>query len=346
MEAAIASRGFKLKHLIGPQTAHKIHPDSLQAIEQELAELGKTGRSSVPTEIDFTTYSLRYARNAWIEIEGLKEHWTESRIQAKLEAPNRLVIKTQGITRFNVLFDANQCPLKGSPEIEIDGMIFAGPTVAADGSWKLHLLHDGGVGGWSLLEEPDQSLRKRPGLQGPIDDAFYGPILFVRPTKPCTHGAVERWTNEEWTHAQSQWRKHYRGETPTIQDVELTPEMARDANLIVFGCPNANSALGKVISQLPIEWTKDQIRVGEQTFDPVHHVVVMIFPNPMNPQRYIVINSGFTFREYAYLNNARQIAMLPDWAVIDVNTPPNAQMPGKVVAEGFFNEQWQLIKKQ
>ena len=45
---------------------------------------------------------------------------------------------------------------------------------------------------------------------------------------------------------------------------------------------------------------------------------VLIYPNPLNPKRYVVLNSGFTFREYDYLNNARQVPKLPDYAVIDV----------------------------
>ena len=51
------------------------------------------------------------------------------------------------------------------------------------------------------------------------------------------------------------------------------------------------------------------------------HVPVLIYPNPLNPKKYVVLNSGFTFREYDYLNNARQVPKLPDYAVIDVTTP-------------------------
>ena len=31
--------------------------------------------------------------------------------------------------------------------------------------------------------------------------------------------------------------------------------------------------------------------------DAAHHVPILIYPNPLNPQRYVVLNSGFTFRE-------------------------------------------------
>ena len=86
----------------------------------------------------------------------------------------------------------------------------------------------------------------------------------------------------------------------------------------------------------------DGIRVGERRFDPSHHALVLIYPNPLNPRRYVVLNSGFTFREYDYLNNARQVPKLPDWAIIDLNTPADSRSPGKIVEANFFGEQWEL----
>lgn len=62
----------------------------------------------------------------------------------------------------------------------------------------------------------------------------------------------------------------------------------------------------------------------------------------LNPKRYVVINSGPTYREYDYLNNARQVPKLPDWAVVDTSTPPNAKAPGKIVNADFFDEAWQV----
>jgi hypothetical protein len=69
----------------------------------------------------------------------------------------------------------------------------------------------------------------------------------------------------------------------------------------------------------------------------------MIFPNPLNPYRYVVLSSGFTFREAAYLNNAMQTPKLPDWAIVDVTTPPNGLFPGKIEDAGFFGEKWEWV---
>lgn len=69
---------------------------------------------------------------------------------------------------------------------------------------------------------------------------------------------------------------------------------------------------------------------------------VLIYPNPLNPRKYVVLNSGFTFREADYLSNARQTPKLPDWAVIDTTVPPSAHAPGGIADAGFFGEQWEL----
>jgi hypothetical protein len=59
-----------------------------------------------------------------------------------------------------------------------------------------------------------------------------------------------------------------------------------------------------------------------------------------------VLNSGFTFREYDYLNNARQVPKLPDYAVIDITSPRTSRAPGGIATAGFFDERWQLAPEQ
>ena len=72
----------------------------------------------------------------------------------------------------------------------------------------------------------------------------------------------------------------------------------------------------------------------------------MIYPNPLNPEKYIVINSGPTFREAHDRTNSLQNPKLPDWAVLDVSTAPNGDSAGKVLQAGFFDEYWQLKPSQ
>ena len=98
----------------------------------------------------------------------------------------------------------------------------------------------------------------------------------------------------------------------------------------------------RIANKLPIKWNADEIVVGKRTFPSKHHAIIAIYPNPLNPNKYVVLNSSFTYREYAYLNNARQVPKLPDWAIVDLRTPPDMLWPGKIVDADFFDEQWQL----
>jgi predicted esterase len=341
MESAMAERGLKLQHRIGPKMGHKIDSESADIMEAFMASLPP--HNPVPATIDFTTYTLRYPKNAWVTINGMREHWSEARVQAELLPPHRIRLRTEGITQLRIDFNPGECPLQSSVEFDVDGEVFQGPEVASDRSLHCELLRE--EGSWSELEGTDERLRKRPGLQGPIDDAFMDPFLFVRPSRPCWHGVVERWVAAEFKHATEQWRKHFRGDVRIVLDTEITDEQIRNHNLILFGDPTANQFLARIAHQLPVRWNSRELGIGDHSASSDEHAVAMIFPNPLRPDRYVVLNSGFTFREYAYLNNARQIPMLPDWAILNVSKGANYQMPGQVFAEGFFDEQWRINKK-
>src|SRR5205085_6468038 len=96
-------------------------------------------------------------------------------------------------------------------------------------------------------------------------------------------------------------------------------------------------------SRLPILWSADGVHVASQLYPGSKHALIAVYPNPLNQNRYVVFNSSFTWREYDALNNARQIPKLPDWAVVDLDTPPNSRWPGKIVEAGFFDEFWRLL---
>ena len=134
----------------------------------------------------------------------------------------------------------------------------------------------------------------------------------------------------------------FRGDARTKPASEVTDEDIAAHHLVLWGDPSSQPLMQQVLKEMPVSWDSDTIVVGDERFAAKHHSLILIYPNPLNPERYVVFNSGFTYREYAYLNNARQTPKLPDWAVIDLREPPGTRFPGKVVAAGFFDEQWQV----
>jgi len=84
------------------------------------------------------------------------------------------------------------------------------------------------------------------------------------------------------------------------------------------------------------------VRIGKKSFDSTHHLPVLIYPNPLHPKRYVVLNSGFTFAHSRSSSNADQTPKLADYAVVDIDGPPAVGVNGEVVEAGFFDEQWRL----
>ena len=133
-----------------------------------------------------------------------------------------------------------------------------------------------------------------------------------------------------------------RGEVQDISDTEVTPEHLKNCHLICFGDFSSNQYLRGIAGQLPVTWTRDKLSLGLSQFDPSTHAAAFCFPNPRNPDRYVVVNSGMTYRDFSNVSNSRQIPMLADWSILDVRQPSDGIFPAKVVAEGFFDEQWSV----
>jgi hypothetical protein len=295
-------------------------------------------------KIDMVTYTLRYHKIDWLSIEGMNEHWAQTRVTAELVPPTTVRIGTQNANHLRLDFIRLGWPLaSGDIRIEIDGQVFAGPPATPKQPLAIELVS--ADDGWYELgasDLADTSLRKRPGLQGPIDDAFTAPFLFVLPSRPCRHGAVERFTQTEARRARDVWQRIMRGNDRVVMDTDLTQEQIANYNLVCFGDFYGNRFLSSIADRLPVQWKDDQIKVGDQTFDASSHSLAMVYPNPRSPNRYVVVNSGLTFREFSNSTNSRQIAMLPDWAVIDVSQPADGIFPGRIAAADFFGESWEV----
>lgn len=345
MAVAMKKEGLTLRHIIGSKTAHKIHPDSKIEIEERLDAIAARGRDTVPTTVRFTTWTLRYNRMHWITVDQLAEHWSRARIEAHIEGASRVVVETaENIKAFTLHMPAGSCPLAPTvpPLLVIEKSVLQAPPVFSDRSWTAHCRKE--KGGWVVSSEPapGKGLVKRHRLQGPIDDAFLDSFVMVTPTGEAWHKAVGDWCDAELKHATAQWRQQFRGDARVKTDAEISEQDIAKHNLVLWGDPGSNRLLKSIAAELPIKWTRDTITVGAQTFPSESHALILIFPNPRNPERYVVLNSGFTYREYDYLNNARQVSKLPDWAVVDLTSPPTTQVPGAIPAAGFFTESWGL----
>ncbi len=349
MATALKAEGIDLTHLIGPDTAHAYHPVTKLEVDRRIDSIMALGRVAMPDTVRFTTYTLRYNRMNWVTVSALGEHWEKGSVRASIQANPlnaEIVLDVANIEALTLNIPPGHVSFSTDLPVKVlvtDGgqqQSVEAPKAGSDRSWQVSLRKHGTT--WKLGGRPTDDLRKRHGLQGPIDDAFLDSFVFVRPTGKSSHEAIGKWTQSELSHAIVHWRQQFRGQARVKDDTAITDADIANSNLVLWGDPTSNAVLKKIADKLPIRWGETEVVVGNRKFPAEHHAPIAIYPNPLNPNRYVVLNSSFTYREYDYLNNARQVPKLPDWAIVDVRTPPNPRSPGKVVDADFFDERWQL----
>ena len=341
MEKALETEGMTLKHVIGPGTAHKYHPDSKIEINRIVDALAERGRDPYPRKVRFTTWTLEYNRMKWVTIDALDQHWERARLDAEILGDSALQVKASNVNAFTLSFGPGGSPFgfDSKPVVTINGQKVAASGPSTDGSWLASFRKTGDKWSTGLLEG---GLRKKHGLQGPIDDAFLNGFVFVSPTGTPAVPAMAKWVEAEQNHAIKEWRRQFRGEAQVRNDSEITDEDIANNNLVLWGDPGSNKVLARIADKLPVKWTGAEVLIGSVRYAANTHAPILIYPNPLNPSRYVVLNSGFTFREYDNLNNARQISKLPDWAIVDTTVAPDERWPGKIEAAGFFGEKWEF----
>jgi len=351
--------GLKLRHIIGPKMGHKYDAESKKEIERRITNNADARSLSLFGEsmhdyYPFTTCTLRYSKSQDFIVEGLEEHWKPARIAGhynynatvnKRGPDPILILVTKNLSAISVELDDSSHRWKinnTSPELpaEIDNQRLLLPQTQSDGKLTAHFRKENGK--WKVVDTLDDGkLHKKPGLQGPIDDAFMDSFLIVKPSGTSPYAKVNAWVDAEMNRAIDQWRKQFRGIPRVKLDKDVTEADINNHHLILWGLPESNSVMKKLADKLPIKWTDSKLVADKQSFDANTHVPILIYPNPLNPAKYIVLNSGFTFRELSNTTNARQVPMLPDWAIVDITTPANGKWPGKVADAGFFGEQWE-----
>jgi dienelactone hydrolase len=296
MASYLEKEGIRLTHIIGPKTEHRYHPDAIPEINRRMDSILARGRDEYPHSLRFSTFTLRYNRMKWLIVDALDRHWEQARVDAFITGAHGLTLKTANVAALTLDFSSGKSPLEpGEARILIDGqtVTLAGPD--SDRSWRPSLMKTKGK--WSAGTLAPAEPRKRHGLQGPIDDAFLSRFIMVTPSGESAHPALNAWAEAERKRALKEWRGQFRGEALTKKDSEITDADIASANLILWGDPQSNSVLARMADKLPVRWTRDAVVVGSQSFPAARHAAILIYPNPLNPEKYVVLNSGMTFRE-------------------------------------------------
>lgn len=332
--------GIDFLRVVGAKMGHKVDPASAKIMKAFHDEHAIKGANLEPKRIRFATYTAKYGRAGWLAVEQLREHYVRAEVDAEIQGDKVVVNKAENIGLLAVDRHAGETILLGGQSFPLESAV----------KGLLPYVYFRRVEeGWKVLDyrqsrdfEEGVDPVKRRGLQGPIDDAFTSPFVCVRGTGTPWSQAIGRWSTARLDQFRKDWSTWMRGDARVIDDSAVNAELIENANLVLFGDPGSNAILAKILKGLPmLTWTRAEVRLGGETYAAADHAPVLIAPNPLNPRRYVVINSGQTFDANAFVEtNAMLYPRLGDYAVFRTDGRNTTRK-----TSGFFDEGWSLHVK-
>jgi Putative esterase len=291
-------------------------------------------RDPEPAHVTLKTDQLRYARQAWVRIVELARPEHMGSVDAEVQAPDRIAVHTGAVDAFALTRPVPRVKADAPLNVDVDGQSFEFRP-----KQPLALHRD--ASGWHIGPPAIAPGQKRAGVEGPIRDAFQGKLAFVYGTlDPATTRA-----NREVARAFARvgWGVdiHY----PVLADRDVPPSFEHDHSLLLVGSARDNLLVRAIDSKLPLHVSGDALMLGAHRYAGDDVGAIFIYPNPHEPDRYVVVVEGVTARGVWRALSLPQL--LPDFLVYDSGLAGAAteQVLGsdaQVLAGGFFDRTWRV----
>jgi len=343
MTEAARQLDVSIKLIVGPNMGHAFDRESqkeFMAFHLDKSASGKP-RFGERKHIRFTTRSLRYNSCDWMAIEEIDKVYDPATVDAKVNGDGDVEISTTNVAALRLNRDIGTDAIIDGTVLECrgagGGLLPDVYFVKQDSGWQV-LEYDESRG---FSENPNG--HKRQGLQGPIDDAFMSSFVCVRATGEPWHETSQHWANWTLDRFSKEFAQWMRGDIRIVDDTAVDEKLLATNHLILFGDPSSNAVLKKIVGSLPLEWTQEHIRIGPQEWSSADHGVSLIFPNPLNPAKYVVINSGQTFHDKEFRStNAMLFPRLGDIAVQKFAKAKSGGFDEQTVWADVFDANWRL----
>ncbi len=274
-----------------------------------------------PKRVKYKTYTLDFDRAYWVRVGRIQEWGRPAIVDAQVRGDGTVEAKTQNVGQLILTLG--------------EGLV--GPrdqvTVAVNGKAKEYELDDDRLVRITVLPRPESYTLKTHGSCGPARDAYCSKFLMVYGTQGGSTRDVRTALK-----AGREWIQFAKGRAAMKADDEVSDEDIAQSNLILFGDARSNSVVARIADKLPIQITPDEFVVGERRISRVDGSLLMIYPNPLNRKRYVLLNVGTFWGEYLSINH--KLDHVPDFIVFRDSRDDDGN--NKYICAGYFDEQWRL----
>jgi len=282
-------------------------------------------RTLYPKRISLRTINPELnGKHYWLRVNKQTIPYAESRITAEV-MDNKIVIAEKNVDSFTVFLN-NELLDRSRILFEINGTkIF------------FNFKSNGPV---SFSKRKDRFRISKPKFQnnqGPMMKIYEFPFYIVYSTQNKEIGRI---TKDQARMFSSIFTVNANGFAPIIADTEITPEIEKEHNLIIFGNTMNNSFLKKYGKKLPVTFDDVSVKIEKKGIMEDNCAIAFIYKNPVNPDRRILVFSGTDITTQNIANSFTPLhsgAGLPDYIIFDENIRTRSW--GGVRHSGFWNYQ-------
>jgi dienelactone hydrolase len=297
--------------------------------------LVKQRRLPYPRHVRVRSAELPYAAAHWVRLDRFEEPTAFLEADAEVIGPNRIRLDTRNVLAATLtpgpLVDA-------AKPVEVVWNGKPRGTAVTDGRIELHAEGD-----------RPSALAKTRAVSGPFNDVVNTPFAIVTGTI-ASDPAMRKMC---WLKAQAavdNWRIWQNQSPRLFKDTELSDADAARYSLLLIGGPAENAVAMRLASRIPLELRKDAILIDGTAFDVQDGLVAMVYPSPLNAERYVGIVAGTSAGGLWYWEPMDRLPGDWDFVVVDGRSAPAAgavqpDFPfaerGRVVS-GLFDRDWRL----
>ncbi|NLT50754.1 MAG: hypothetical protein GXX85_07570 [Ignavibacteria bacterium] len=285
-------------------------------------------KNNNPKVIDFSTTQLKYNQSYWITIDRVISFSKVAKIHAEHLKENVIKVTTENIAQFSI--DLSDIKLDRTKPLTI---------IANEKKVNYKIASEKKVTIDVFPAPKNSQLIKNCKIEGPISHAFSNGFLLVdceneskidkgKKSAPCD-SVYEAWKREYFVDG-CRYKKYS----------QVNEEDINKYNLILFGNPENNALIKKVIDKVPVQFYRDSIVLCNKVYRGKNLGIVMIYPNPLNPNKYIVLVSSNNWNSFSipHLNLSKEGWY--DFVIFE----KTSKYFTEIKDVGYFNNNWNGLK--
>lgn len=228
-----------------------------------------------PKRVRYATWNLYTHRAYWVDLERMIDPTLACQIEAEVKPGNRIEVTTRNLAAYTLTLHEKLVDPTQPVTIVTDGKeSYAGPFQE-----RIAVV---------LVPPPAAPFVKTAALPDDIAAATVGSSydadgflaipgrrwLAVKATgcDENTAGLLAKWFPEG-----------------AKADTEVTADDHANYNLFLYGGPEINKVTAGIADRLPIQFGNGTFTVGQTVYDQPTHCVGFLHPNPLNPQKYVIV---------------------------------------------------------